>query len=65
MPQMSGEELANQLMVGRPDIKVLLTSGYAESIEALPRSLGQGAEFIEKPFRPAKLACKIRELLDS
>jgi signal transduction histidine kinase len=65
MPQMSGEELANQLMVRRPDIKVLLTSGYAESIESLPRSLGQGAGFIEKPFRPATLACKIRELLDS
>jgi CheY-like chemotaxis protein len=64
MPQMSGEELANKLMVRRPNIKVLLTSGYVENIETLPRTLGQGAAFMEKPFRPATLACKIRELLD-
>jgi len=64
MPQMSGNELADQLMVNRPDIKVLLTSGYVEDIETLSENLGRGAGFIEKPFRTATLACKIRELLD-
>jgi CheY-like chemotaxis protein len=64
MPQMSGEELANQLMVSRPNIKVLLTSGYVENIESVPKTLGKGAAFMEKPFRPATLAGKIRDLLD-
>jgi two-component system cell cycle sensor histidine kinase/response regulator CckA len=65
MPQMSGTELADRLIASRPDIKVLLTSGYIEDMGGLSNTLKKGAAFIEKPFRPATLACKIRELLDT
>jgi CheY-like chemotaxis protein len=65
MPQMSGTELADRLLASRPDIKVLLTSGYIEDLGRLSNTLSKGAAFIEKPFRPAALASKVRELLDA
>jgi signal transduction histidine kinase len=65
MPQMSGPELADRLIASRPNIKVLLTSGYIEDMGGLSDTLRRGAAFIEKPFRPAALACKVRELLDA
>jgi hypothetical protein len=63
MPQAGGHDLARQLMKGRPEMKVLFMSGYADS--AIP---GGGdpwpdAAFIQKPFAPAALAGKVREVL--
>ena len=64
MPQVGGPELASKLRDARPDIKVLLTSGYVDDETRLSRLLSCGAAFIGKPFRPAALATKVRELLD-
>jgi CheY-like chemotaxis protein len=65
MPQMSGPELADRLTGTRPGMKVLLTSGYVEDLIELSSRLEEGAAFIEKPFRPASLTNKIRQLLDA
>lgn len=54
MPGMSGAQLARELRVTRPDLRVLIVSGYAEEsgIDAdLPR--------LTKPFRNAELAASI------
>jgi DNA-binding NtrC family response regulator len=49
MPLMSGEETFRELKTIRPDVRVLLCSGYNE-VEAVPRFTGKGlAGFIQKP----------------
>lgn len=57
MPGMSGTELARELRARRPDLPVLVVSGYAEEdgIDAdLPR--------LAKPFRNAELAASLSAL---
>jgi CheY-like chemotaxis protein len=51
MPGMSGTELAEVVRKRRPDIKVVLTSGYVRE-EAVPR----GLEFVPKPWRMDQVA---------
>ena len=60
----SGVRLAHEIRSRLPGIKVLLTSGYSEL--SLERQDAGGAEFelIPKPYRPADLAKKVREVLD-
>ncbi|HVM59851.1 MAG TPA: ATP-binding protein [Verrucomicrobiae bacterium] len=64
MPNMSGKELADQLRVLRPDMKILLTSGYTDDALAHHGVLEAGLAFLEKPFSRASLAQKVRDVLD-
>jgi signal transduction histidine kinase/CheY-like chemotaxis protein len=61
----SGIQLAAEARALRPDIKVLLTSGYPG--EALARHQPHAADFpiIAKPFRQAELAERLRQVLDA
>jgi DNA-binding NtrC family response regulator len=65
MPKLSGVELADRLTSKRPDMKVLCMSGYTDEAVALHDVRARGMAFIEKPFTPASLARKVREVLDS
>ena len=57
---MSGEETLHRLRAIRPDVPVLLSSGYNQ-VEAIQRFAGQGlAGFVAKPFSPATLVAKIK-----
>ncbi len=64
MPGMSGPELAEQIRKLSPQIKILYISGYTETTALQRGVLQAGAQFLQKPFRPADLARKVRELLD-
>jgi PAS domain S-box-containing protein len=64
MPRMNGRELAEEAVRLRPDMKVLLMSGYADQISK-SGFLHPGLHFIEKPFTSNSLALKIREVLDN
>ena len=63
MPEMSGPELADQIALARPQIKVLFTSGYTDDIIARQGVLNPACAFIPKPYRPKALAQKVREVL--
>jgi PAS domain S-box-containing protein len=64
MPQMTGPALAKHLRRQWPNLRVLFMSGYAEGT-VLPTFLAEpGIGFIQKPFLPAELAKKLRDLLD-
>jgi two-component system cell cycle sensor histidine kinase/response regulator CckA len=63
MPGMTGRQLAEQVVQLRPDMKVLLMSGYTDEITKAG-FLQPGLHFIEKPFTSNSLALKIREMLD-
>ncbi len=64
MPRLSGEEALRLLRDVRPDIPVVLTSGYSES-EIAVRFEGVPLEgFLQKPFRPHELIDRIRAALE-
>jgi CheY-like chemotaxis protein len=65
MPRMGGGALAEQLSAMRPGIKVLFVSGYTEDAIRLGSQLATGAQFLHKPFSPAALAQKVRNILDT
>ncbi|HET7601305.1 MAG TPA: PAS domain S-box protein [Gemmatimonadales bacterium] len=63
MPAMSGLQLEQQVRTLRPDLPVLLMSGYTEeAITRLGRS-GSLPVLIEKPFTVEGMLAKVRELL--
>jgi CheY-like chemotaxis protein len=64
MPGMNGSELATQLVLHNPKMKVLFTSGYTEDVISHHGVLAEGVSFIGKPYGSAALARKIREVLD-
>ena len=64
MPGSGGREVAKQVMARRPDVKVLYMSGYTTNAIVHHGVLDAGIAFLQKPFTPASLAAKIREVLD-
>ena len=66
LPHGSGRELAESALAMRPDLPVLLMSGFvAGNAEQLGSLLGPGVRFIQKPFEPDDLLAKLREVLDN
>jgi len=65
MPQMSGKALCDQIMSQRPYTKVLLMSGYTDDALAHHGVLDEELSFLEKPFSPAQLTRKVRDVLDA
>jgi PAS domain S-box-containing protein len=64
MPEMGGLELAQRVREWSPNARILFTSGYTEDAVLRRNFLDPGAEFVEKPFTPARLAQRAREVLD-
>jgi CheY-like chemotaxis protein len=64
MPHLSGPEVA-ALLVGRhPGLKVLYCSGYTDDAVVRHGVHDMEVAFLQKPFSPSELACKVREVLD-
>jgi signal transduction histidine kinase/ActR/RegA family two-component response regulator len=64
MREMSGPELARRVQKVRPRTKVLFTSGYTDSAIVHQGVLDPGIAFLPKPFTPASVAAKVRQVLD-
>jgi DNA-binding NtrC family response regulator len=60
MPDMSGPVVAQLLKKHRPDMRVMLMSGYAAGDMLL---LNHGWHFIAKPFLPSALVKRVNEVL--
>ena len=65
MPEMSGQELAAEILAWRPDIGVLYMSGYSEEINTRGGVLTPGTAYLQKPFSPAQAAAAVRRALDA
>jgi two-component system cell cycle sensor histidine kinase/response regulator CckA len=64
MPRMGGEALAQSLREHKPDLKVLLISGYTESITEEVQPADQKTLLLQKPFSTALLNKTIKQLLN-
>ena len=62
LPGLGGDEIAKRLAAVRPDMRVLYTSGFAEKMVA---QRSTRPPFLAKPYTPAALAAKVREVLDA
>ena len=64
MPHMSGKELSERVQALYPHTRVLFTSACTQNAIIQQRVLNKDAALLLKPFTPAALAFKVRELLD-
>ena len=64
MPRMTGDTLALELKWRRPELPVILCTGYSEKLTPeVVAELGVDA-FVMKPVSPARLSQIMREVLD-
>jgi CheY-like chemotaxis protein len=65
MPVMGGKVMSDWLRTSYPNLKILFTSGYTDDAVTgwgMPNAI---AEFMPKPYLPATLVRKVREMLDA
>jgi len=64
MPQMTGAEMAREMLEIRPDLPIILCTGFSEKISAeKARAIGI-RRFVMKPIVARQVAAVIREVLD-
>ena len=64
MPGMSGVDLARQLALSRPDLRIIFASGYTG--DSLIRVGAKGSmPYLDKPFAAETLLTRVREVLDA
>jgi PAS domain S-box-containing protein len=64
MPGINGRELGRRAQQIRPDLKILYMTGYSRNAVVHQGRLDEGVDLLEKPVTQARLALRIRELLD-
>ncbi|RPJ81048.1 MAG: response regulator, partial [Deltaproteobacteria bacterium] len=64
MPSMTGAELARELIKIRPDIPIILCTGYSQLITPEKSNAIGIQEFVMKPFSRNEIAEAIRKVLD-
>jgi len=65
MPLMNGKVMAEWLKATYPALKILYTSGYTDDAIVAHGVLEPGVAFLPKPYQPAVLVRKVREMLDN
>ena len=63
MPGMSGKDMADELRAIWPEVKVLFMSGYPNEVLLRHGLMDGEIDYLEKPFTPAGLAAKVREVM--
>lgn len=63
MPKLNGVELARAIRLRRPEIAVLLMSGYAQDRSGGVAAPDPGSVFLQKPFTTDELMAKIAEAM--
>jgi len=64
MPKMVGSELAKKILDIRPDIPIIICSGYSDKLDTLEAKELNVKAFIDKPILLEDLTAKVREVLD-
>lgn len=61
---LNGYDLAAKASAGNPDLKILLTSGYASDVVTDAMAKGQTYDILHKPYRQADLTLRLQALLE-
>ena len=64
MPGINGRELGRRAREIRPSLGILYMTGYSRNAVVHQGRLDEGVDLLEKPVTQAKLALKVREILD-
>jgi CheY-like chemotaxis protein len=64
MPGMDGRRLSEAALAKHPNLKVLFMTGYTRNAIIHNGTLDAGVNLLTKPFSLARLAAKVREVLD-
>ena len=62
---MGARELVDQFKAVHSESRVLCISGYTDDVMASNGLLGPATAFLQKPFSPADLTNKVRQVLES
>ena len=65
MPQRSGPEVFAAIKALRPGVSVVFTTGYSNETAVLADLLERGVAVLRKPYSPATLCRRVREVLDA
>jgi two-component system cell cycle sensor histidine kinase/response regulator CckA len=63
MPGSGGLDIANELLAIRPEVKILYTTGYSNSVMSQCITTGAPAAMLPKPFSPDDLLARVTELV--
>ena len=64
MPKMTGDTLVKEILNIRPDIPVILCTGFSEKIDEKKATAIGAVDYIEKPIDQHDFAFKVRKVLD-
>jgi PAS domain S-box-containing protein len=64
MPGINGRELGRRAQQIRPRLRILYMTGYSRNAVVHQGRLDEGVDLLEKPVSQAKLALRVREILD-
>lgn len=63
MPGLSGEQLCRMMLRSKPEVRLILMSGYPFDTQSLPKAGPERIAFLHKPFTPAMLAETVNRVL--
>ncbi|MCI5224725.1 MAG: response regulator [Candidatus Electrothrix sp. AR4] len=64
MPQMTGDELSKKILSVRPDIPIIICTGFSELMDENKAKKIGARTLVMKPFTKKELAQSVREVLD-
>ena len=64
LPGTGGRELAEQVSILRPEVRIRFVSGYTDDAILQHRLVERDATLLQKPFTASSLASKVRDVLD-
>jgi CheY-like chemotaxis protein len=65
MPEMTGDKLLKEILNIRPDIPVIICTGFSEKIDEKQANTIGVSHYIENPLNQDDFAFKIRKELDT
>jgi len=65
LPEMTGPELAKRLLAREPGMRIMFMSGYIDDSVVREEIREKGIAYLQKPFTPASLVKKVRDVLDA
>ncbi|MBI5386644.1 MAG: response regulator [Verrucomicrobia bacterium] len=62
---LTGRELSERFRADKPELRVILSTGYSADVSGMDFGAGARTAFLQKPYRPPVLAKTVRACLDA